>query len=94
MSDIFSYSKINTFSNCRELYHINYIQEILKKSIKMGGTTLRDFSYSQGEEKIGYFKQELFTYGRTGAQCKLCRSPIRQIVLSGRSSFYCVSCQY
>ena len=32
MSDIFSYSKINTFSNCRELYHINYIQEIRKKN--------------------------------------------------------------
>ena len=46
------------------------------------------------EEKIGYFKQELFTYGRTGAECKVCMSPIRQIVLSGRSSFYCVSCQY
>ena len=32
MSDTFSYSKINTFSNCRELYHINYIQEIRKKN--------------------------------------------------------------
>ncbi len=32
MSDIFSYSKINTFSNCRELYHINYIQQIRKKN--------------------------------------------------------------
>ena len=32
MSDVFSYSKINTFSNCRELYHINYIQKIRKKN--------------------------------------------------------------
>ena len=28
MKDIFSYSKINTFSNCRELYYINYIKGI------------------------------------------------------------------
>ena len=32
MSEIFSYSKINTFKNCRELYHINYIQGIRKKN--------------------------------------------------------------
>ena len=30
MSDVFSYSRINTFKNCRELYHINYIQGIRK----------------------------------------------------------------
>ena len=30
MSEVFSYSKINTFKNCRELYHINYIQGIRK----------------------------------------------------------------
>ena len=32
MSELFSYSKINTFKNCRELYHINYIQGIRKKN--------------------------------------------------------------
>ena len=30
MSDIFSHSKINTFNNCTELYHISYIQKIRK----------------------------------------------------------------
>ena len=32
MSEIFSYSRINTFKNCRELYHINYIQGIRKEN--------------------------------------------------------------
>mgnify|MGYP001231442554 CR=1 FL=1 len=32
MSELFSYSKINTFKNCRELYHINYIQGIRKEN--------------------------------------------------------------
>jgi|TARA_B100001750_G_scaffold68867_1_gene54946 formamidopyrimidine-DNA glycosylase len=94
ISGIHPKRKANRISKKRYKRLAAAIQEILIKSIKMGGTTLRDFSYSQGEEKIGYFKQELFTYGRTGAECKVCMSPIRQIVLSGRSSFYCVSCQY
>ncbi len=32
MSKVFSYSRINTFKNCRELYHINYIQGIRKEN--------------------------------------------------------------
>ena len=32
MSEVFSYSRINTFKNCRELYHINYIQGIRKEN--------------------------------------------------------------
>ena len=32
MGEVFSYSRINTFKNCRELYHINYIQGIRKEN--------------------------------------------------------------
>ena len=94
ISGIHPKRKANRISKKRYERLATAIQETLNKSIKMGGTTLRDFTYSQGEEKVGYFKQELFTYGRTGDECKRCRSPIRQIVLSGRSSFYCVNCQH
>ena len=48
------------------------IKKILKKSIKDGGTTLRDFSFTYQEEKIGYFKQKLFTYDRENKKCKQC----------------------
>jgi len=94
ISGIHPKRKANKVSKKRYERLATAIQETLYKSIKMGGTTLRDFSYSQGEKKIGYFKQELFTYGRTGSECKRCRSSIRQIVLSGRSSFYCSNCQH
>ncbi len=93
ISGIHPKRKANRISKKRYERLATAIQETLQKSIKMGGTTLRDFSYYQGDEKIGYFKQELFTYGRTGAECKHCGNSIRQIVLSGRSSFYCSSCQ-
>lgn len=94
ISGIHPKRKANRISEERYKRLATAIQETLEKSIKMGGTTLRDFSYSQGEEKIGYFRQELFTYGRRGGQCKRCGSSIRQIVLSGRSSFYCADCQH
>ncbi len=94
ISGIHPKRKANRISKKRYERLATAIQETLTKSIEMGGTTLRDFSYSQGEEKIGYFKQELFTYGRTGAECKCCRSLVRQMVLSGRSSFYCANCQH
>ena len=92
ISGIHPKRKANRISKARYKRLATAIQETLEKSIKMGGTTLRDFSYSQGEEKVGYFKQELFTYGRRGEKCKRCSSSIRQIVLSGRSSFYCARC--
>ena len=94
ISGIHPKRKANRISKVRYKRLATAIQETLEKSIKMGGTTLRDFSYSQGKEKVGYFKQELFTYGRRGGKCKRCSSSIRQIVLSGRSSFYCADCQH
>ena len=94
ISGIHPKRKANQISEERYKKLATAIQETLEKSIKMGGTTLRDFSYSQGEEKVGYFRQQLFAYGRRGGKCKRCSSSIRQIVLSGRSSFYCVRCQH
>tara|TARA_B110000196_G_scaffold276431_1_gene254405 strand:+ start:676 stop:1497 length:822 start_codon:yes stop_codon:yes gene_type:complete len=70
------------------------IQKILKQSIKQGGTTLRDFSFTYQEEKIGYFKQNLFTYDRENKKCKQCDGVIKRIVQLGRSTFYCVTCQH
>ena len=69
------------------------IKSILTKSIEMGGTTLRNFSFTYGKEKIGYFKHNLFVYSRDGKECEACGSLIKRIVLSGRGTFYCGKCQ-
>jgi formamidopyrimidine-DNA glycosylase len=94
ISGIHPKRKASRVSKKRYMQLASAIQETLKKAIAMGGTTLRDFSYSYRGKKIGYFKQELFTYGREGSQCKNCSRPIKQITLSGRSSFYCSGCQH
>lgn len=70
---------------------VSAIKAVLAFSIKQGGTTLRDFVNSDG--KPGYFQQQLQVYGREGELCHHCQSPIKKIVQSNRSTFYCSVCQ-
>ena len=59
--------------------------------IARGGSTLRDFVGSDGQS--GYFQLEAFVYDRAGLPCRVCGTPIRQIVQGQRSTFYCPTCQ-
>ena len=68
------------------------IKEVLMAAIAQGGTTLRDFTDSDG--RPGYFRQHLTVYGRAGEPCPGCGAPIRQRVLGQRSTFYCHHCQH
>lgn len=68
-----------------------HIKKVLRKAIKAGGTSLRDFRQSDG--KPGYFSQKLQVYGRRGEQCLQCDSTIKRIKLGQRASFYCPHCQ-
>ncbi|MCJ8312027.1 MAG: bifunctional DNA-formamidopyrimidine glycosylase/DNA-(apurinic or apyrimidinic site) lyase [Saccharospirillaceae bacterium] len=67
------------------------IKKTLKKAIKQGGTTLKDFINADG--KPGYFQQTLQVYGKKGKPCKTCKTQIESIVLAGRASSFCPSCQ-
>ncbi len=67
------------------------IVEVLQAAIHMGGTTLRDFVGSNGEP--GYFKQQLYVYGRAGLPCRRCHSVLKPKVIGQRASVYCPKCQ-
>lgn len=67
------------------------IREVLKEAIAQGGTTLQDFTNSDGQP--GYFAQELLVYGREGQPCVSCSKPIKMLVLGQRASYYCSNCQ-
>ena len=67
------------------------VQAVLTEAISLGGTTLRDYIGSNGEP--GYFKQELYVYGRSGERCLVCESKLKGIVLGQRQTVYCPSCQ-
>lgn len=70
---------------------VQSVREILDAAISAGGTTIRNFSDSQG--RPGYFAQELCVYGRAGQACAFCGVLIEQIKLGQRSTYYCPSCQ-
>lgn len=69
------------------------IREVLSEAIDAGGSSLRDFRQADGE--LGYFQHNFDVYGREGEPCRTeaCSSTIRRIVQSGRSTFYCPTCQ-
>ncbi|MHA6205914.1 bifunctional DNA-formamidopyrimidine glycosylase/DNA-(apurinic or apyrimidinic site) lyase [Dyella soli] len=67
------------------------VKRILAWAIERGGTTLRDFIKPDGAP--GYFFRELQAYGREGEPCLACGTPIRQVVLGQRSTFWCPKCQ-
>jgi formamidopyrimidine-DNA glycosylase len=70
---------------------VKAIKTVIRQAIKQGGTTLRDFTQSDG--KPGYFKQQLKVYGREGEACTVCGTPIRQLVIGQRASYFCPACQ-
>ncbi|MES0370788.1 MAG: bifunctional DNA-formamidopyrimidine glycosylase/DNA-(apurinic or apyrimidinic site) lyase [Mariprofundaceae bacterium] len=68
------------------------IREVLNEAIAAGGSTISDFVKADG--KPGYFAHQFRVYGREGEPCFVCKKPIRRIVQSGRSTFYCLGCQH
>ena len=69
------------------------IRDVLSEAIEAGGSSLKDFRQADGE--LGYFQHSFDVYGREGEPCKGdgCANKIERAVQSGRSSFYCPSCQ-
>ena len=68
------------------------IKNVLETAIRQGGTTLKDFSQTDG--KPGYFAQELKVYGRDAKPCLFCKTPIESCKIGQRNSYYCPHCQH
>lgn len=64
---------------------------VLARAIREGGTTLRDYTQSDGNP--GYFALKLDVYERDGEPCRRCRTAIRTLVIGQRASYYCPICQ-
>ena len=73
----------------RELYLS--VQEVLKEAITLGGSSISDYVDAEGQE--GFFQLQHRVYGREGEPCLVCRTPIKRVVIAGRSSHYCPRCQ-
>jgi formamidopyrimidine-DNA glycosylase len=67
------------------------IREVLKEAIALGGSTVSDYVDADGEQ--GFFQLQHRVYGRESEPCLVCKTPVKHIVIAGRSSHYCPKCQ-
>lgn len=67
------------------------VQEVLKEAIALGGSSISDYVDPDGKE--GFFQLQHRVYGREGEPCLKCKTPIKRVVIAGRSSHYCPKCQ-
>ncbi|WP_434725152.1 bifunctional DNA-formamidopyrimidine glycosylase/DNA-(apurinic or apyrimidinic site) lyase [Mesorhizobium sp. RIZ17] len=69
------------------------IRSVVADAIAAGGSSLRD--YVQADGSLGYFQHSFAVYDREGEPCPKpgCSGHIERIVQSGRSTFYCRTCQ-
>jgi formamidopyrimidine-DNA glycosylase len=75
--------------NLRKLFLA--VKEVLQEAIALGGSSISDYVDADGEE--GFFQLEHRVYGREGEPCLVCKTPIKRMVIAGRSSHYCPKCQ-
>lgn len=67
------------------------VREVLREAIALGGSSISDYLDADGE--AGFFQLQHRVYGREGEACVTCRTPIKRVVIGGRSSHYCPKCQ-
>ena len=70
-----------------------HIRKVLEEAIVAGGSSLQDYRQADGE--LGYFQHSFAVYDQEAEPCRKpeCKGTIKRIVQSGRSSYYCNSCQ-
>jgi formamidopyrimidine-DNA glycosylase len=69
------------------------VRAVVSEAIEAGGSSLRDHIKTDGS--LGYFQHSFSVYDREGEACRRpgCGDTVRRIVQSGRSTFYCPTCQ-
>jgi formamidopyrimidine-DNA glycosylase len=70
---------------------VEAIKTVLHDAIKAGGSSLRDHRRADGS--LGDFQHNFQVYDRESAPCPACKGKVKRIVQTGRSTFYCPSCQ-
>lgn len=95
VDEILFLSKINPLKEGKSLTNkeleniIKYTRDILEKAIKLGGTTVKSYTSSEGVH--GKFQNELLVH--TKEECPNCHGEILKIKVGGRGTYYCNKCQ-
>ena len=93
LSRIMPNRKIKTLENFEIIKIVKNTKKVLKNSIKMGGSSIKDFSSDNG--KMGEFQQRFKVYGRKGEKCSNvdCNGSILKTFITNRATFFCKRCQ-
>ena len=68
------------------------LQQVLTASIAARGTSFRDYRDARGQR--GEYVAQLAAYGRGGAPCRRCGTPlVGTHAIDGRSTVFCPACQ-
>ena len=67
-------------------------RDVMREAVDAGGTSF-DRLYVDTAGQAGYFARELAAYGRDGQPCLRCGDTMRRLVVGGRSSNVCLTCQ-
>lgn len=65
--------------------------EVLREAIHWGGSSIDDYRHLDGGK--GEFQRFHRVYSRREERCLQCRALIRQVKISGRTSWFCPKCQ-
>ena len=78
-------------AECKKIIYFSKL--ILKKAIRLGGSSIRDFKNVSG--KNGLFQNEFKVYQREHLKCLKynCQGKIKKKIISKRSTFFCNKCQ-
>ena len=93
LSKINPNKSINNINKKKKEEIIKYTKKTLKKAILHGGSSIKNFSSTEGES--GNFQQTFNVYGKDKASCtrSMCSGTIQKVYTSNRSSFFCPNCQ-
>jgi formamidopyrimidine-DNA glycosylase len=98
-NEILFLSKIRPLRSIKDLRDlelkkiVKFTKKILKNAISLGGSSIRDFSSSNG--KKGSFQEHFNVYGKKGKSCSVvtCKNKIMKSSISNRATFFCSKCQ-
>lgn len=90
-------AKIHPFRSANQLKNLElkkifrFVKEVLKKAVKLRGTSISDFRDPEG--KSGHYATRLYVYRREGEKCPRCKNVIERLKMGGRSAHFCPHCQ-
>ncbi|HWF58066.1 MAG TPA: zinc finger domain-containing protein, partial [Candidatus Dormibacteraeota bacterium] len=67
------------------------VQQVLAEAIELGGSSVSDYVDADGVR--GFFQLQHKVYGRAGEPCVVCGTPLKKIVVGGRTTVFCPKCQ-